>query len=231
MGSPEDEEGRFGDEDPRHEVTVPERLAVGRYAVTFEEWDFANASEDWQRVTKLEPRMPDDKEWGRNRRPVINVSWEDAQAYIKWLRRKMGHDYRLLSEAEWEYCCRSGSQTRYCFGDEAERLAKYAWYDDNSGNQTHPVGERLANAWGLYDMHGNVWEWCEDVWHDSYADKPAELNETGSAWTAGGSGTRVLRGGSWFFNPRFLRSAYRFRSTPGYGNDGDGFRVARTLTS
>jgi formylglycine-generating enzyme required for sulfatase activity len=134
MGSPEDEEGRFDDEGPRHEVTIPERLAVGHYAVTFDEWDFANEAEDWQRVTGLEPRRPNDRDWGRDRRPVIDVSWEDAQSYIAWLRRKTGHDYRLLSEAEWEYCCRAVSKTRYSFGDDVERLRDSGWYGENSGN-------------------------------------------------------------------------------------------------
>jgi formylglycine-generating enzyme required for sulfatase activity len=233
MGSPADEEGRFDGEGPLHEVSIPKRLAVGRYPITFEEWDFASRQ-------GMKKHQPDDRGWGRDRRPVINVSWEDAQAYIAWLRRKTGHDYRLLSEAEWEYCCRAGSARRYSFGDEAERLAEYAWYNRNSGNQTHPVGEKKPNAWGLCDMHGNVWEWCEDMWHDSYKGKPAELNETGAAWTTGDGSVRVLRGGSscrghafsvTLNSPQFLRSAIRIRNSPDYRSYDLGFRVARTLTS
>jgi len=225
MGSPEDEEGRDDDEGPRHEVTMPERLAVGRYPVTFWEWDFAATDGG------IDGYRPEDRGWGRDRRPVINVSWENAQAYLDWLGRKTGHDYRLLSEAEWEYCCRAGSETRYSFGEDDASLGDYAWYRSNSDNKTHPVGEKQPNAWGLYDLHGNVWEWCEDVWHESYKDKPAELSETGRAWTTGGGGARVLRGGSWGSFPLRLRSADRVRYTPDGRDYVIGFRVARTLTA
>lgn len=224
MGSPEDEEGRFDDEGRQHEATIPHRLAVGRYPVTFEEWDFAA-------LNGMKGDRPEDQGWGRDRRPVINVSWKDAQAYVAWLRKKTGQAYRLLSEAEWEYCCRAGNQTRYSFGDDEERLGDYAWYSENADHKTHPVGEKKLNVWGLYDMHGNVDEWVEDVWHESYDEKPAELKANGGAWTSGDGDARVLRGGAWDNNPQNLRSAFRYGNSTDSRDIYDGFRIARTLTS
>jgi len=225
MGSADEEEGRYDDEGPPHEVTIPHRLAVGRFPVTFEEWDFAMADGGMKRY------RPGDQVWGRGRRPVINVSWKDARAYVAWLCRKTGQTYRLLSEAEWEYCCRAGSMARYSLGNDEEALGEYAWYHENSGGKTHPVGEKKPNTWGLYDMHGNVWEWCEDGWHESYKEKPEELNANGGAWTTRGGRLHVVRGGSWFNFPRNLRSAYRNGYVAGIRYNDSGFRVARTLTS
>ena len=152
-------------------------------------------------------------------RPVEKVSWHEAKDYCK----RVG--MRLPSEAEWEYACRAGTQTRYCYGDDENRLGEYAWYNRNSGEETHVVGQKRPNAWGLYDMHGNVFEWCEDVYHDSYAGAPSN----GRAWMEGGySGGRVLRGGSWFDDALYCRSAYRVRSGPPPGLY-LGFRVALGL--
>jgi formylglycine-generating enzyme required for sulfatase activity len=214
---------------PRHEVIIPRAFAVGRYPVTFEEWDFAQGDKDWRKFTGMEPRKPADQGWGRSLMPVIDVSWEDGQAYVKWLTRKAGKPYRLLSEAEWEYACRAGSEAAYCFGDSSEELGDYAWYDGNSGGRTHPVGEKKPNAFGLYDMHGNVREWCEDYWHDSYKDKPKDLNASAGAWTVGGSNSRVLRGGSWDSLPRNLRAARRVGGGSGLRDIDAGLRVARTF--
>jgi formylglycine-generating enzyme required for sulfatase activity len=130
-----------------------------------------------------------------------------------------------LSEAEWGYACRAGSTAAYCFGDSEGELGRYAWYTANSGYQTHPVGEKAPNAFGLYDMHGNVWEWCEDAWHNSYQDKPERLKANAGAWTTGSSGSRVLRGGSWLSNPQDLRAAYRSNSFPVDRSYYIGFRV------
>jgi len=137
----------YGDEKPAHEVAVS-TFSIGQYPVTFEEYDkFCDATER---------KKPSDSGWGRETRPVINISWEDAVAYCKWLSEQTGEHYRLLTEAEWEYACRATSNTRYCYGDDEQRLGEYAWYSSNAGGKTHPVGEKLPNAWQLYDMHGNV---------------------------------------------------------------------------
>ena len=228
MGS-KDGEGEV-DEHPRHEVTIPRAIAVGRYPVTFEEWNFAQANGEWNRITGTKSCEPGDGGWRREREPTINVSWYDAQAYAKWLSQKVGQPYRLLSEAEWEYGCRAGSEAAYCFGDNVMELGDYAWYRGTFRYRVHSVGQKRPNGFGLYDMHGNVSEWCEDVWNDSYGDKPKELKGTAGAWTTGDGGWRVLRGGSWGDIPQFLRSAYRLRNTADLRYDGIGFRLARTLS-
>jgi formylglycine-generating enzyme required for sulfatase activity len=218
MGSPEDEEGRFRGEGPQHPVTIGYRFAMGRYPVTFAEYDhFCGA-------TKRE--KPGDSGWGRGRRPVINVTWQDATAYCDWLVRETRKPYRLPSEAEWEYACRAGTATRYWCGDMITR--KDAKYGGLFGNTTE-VGSYALNPWGLYDTHGDVWEWVEDVWHKSYEGAPAD----GAAWTDGegkqSSRDRVLRGGSWLIGSKNCRSANRGRIRPGSRGHDIGFRVARTL--
>jgi formylglycine-generating enzyme required for sulfatase activity len=154
--------------------------------------------------------------------PVLQVSWNDAQDFISWLNKANGGGYRLPSEAEWEYACRSGSNSTYCGGDN---LGAVAWYRDNSGNQTHAVGTKQANAFGLRDMSGNVCEWVEDYWHDSYSGAPTD----GSAWLSGGEQkSRVLRGGSWFMNAKDYHAASRDFNSPVTRNILTGFRLART---
>ncbi len=152
---------------------------------------------------------------------MINVSWQDAKAYVEWLSRKPGPCYRLLTEAEWEYCCRAGTTTAYSFGNGI--TTQQAHYNSL---RTASVGSYPPNAFGLHDMHGNVWEWTEDCWHYDYNGAPSD----GSAWTSGECGQRVLRGGSWLGHPWSLRSAGR----SGYDSGGrilnSGLRVARTLT-
>ena len=229
MGSPEDEPGRDDSEGPQHEERIPQALAVGRYAVTFEEWDFAQDDNDWSWATGTGPRKPNDYRWGRNRRPVIDVSWDDAKAYVKWLAHRTGQAYRLLSEAEWEYACRAGSAASWHFGDDEGLLADYAWFSRNSDGQTQSVGEKKPNDFGLYDMHGNVLEWCEDVWHADYEDKPEELIHAGGAWTTGDGSHGVLRGGSCNGGPLSLRAACRAGYDPDDRGYDVGFRVARTL--
>ena len=202
-------------ERPQHEVTL-DSFAVGRYPVTFSEYDAF--------CTATGRDKPQDQGWGRDRRPVINVSWEDAAAYCTWMSEQSGENYRLLTEAEWEYACRAGSSTEYCFGDDEMQLAEYAWYDENSGRKTHPVGEKQANAFGLYDMHGNVWEWVQD-WHAEYSQNPQNNPhgpESGSI--------RVCRGGSWSLVAVLCRSGCRFHSVPATRVHYLGFRLAR-LTS
>ena len=156
--------------------------------------------------------------------PVETISWDDAVEFCRKLSAVEGHTYRLPTEAEWEYCCRAGSATKYCFGDGESSLSEYAWFDENSGFATHPVGTKKPNAWGLFDMHGNVWEWTSD-WHDEgyYAKSPTEDPtgpETGSL--------RIYRGGSWGDAAKYCQSSMRSRNPPSLGDRNDlGFRVAR----
>ena len=228
MGSPESEEGREGDEGPRHEVTISESLAVGVYEVTFSEWDACVSGGGCNGY------RPDDEGWGRGRRPVINVSWEEAQSYVEWLSRETGKQYRLLSESEWEYVARGGTGTPFCYGgtlstEQANYNGNHTYGGGRKGGyrgKTVVVGSFSPNEFGLHDVHGNVWEWVEDCWHNSYRGAPRD----GSAWTSGGNcGERVVRGGSWNLGPWDLRSANRYRNTSGSRYGLYGFRVARTL--
>ena len=220
MGSPASEEGRYDNEGPVHRVTLPVPFAVGKYEVTFAEWDACEAAGGCDEFTY-------DRGWGRGRRPVINVTWEDAQAYVRWLSRQTGERYRLLSESEWEYVARAGSATRYAWGDEIGRNRANcdgcgSQWDDES---TAPMGSFAANAFGLHDMHGNVWEWVEDCWNETYVGAPAD----GTARQNGDCTRHAARGGSWFFLPRNLRSASRARVFHLQDDKDLGFRVAKTL--
>ena len=226
MGSPASEEGRSGNEGPRHRVTIGWSFAVGVYEVTFAEWDACvRAGECWE-------YRPDDEGWGRGSRPVINVSWEDAQRYVRWLSRETSVRYRLLSEAEWEYVARAGTQTARHWGESRTAQCQYANGDaasvscSESYENTAPVGSFQPNSFGLYDVLGNVSEWTEDCGNDSYSGAPGN----GSAWQRGDCSTRVLRGGSWFGSPRNLRSAIRGWLLAGLRDyELVGFRVARTM--
>ena len=229
MGSPLLEADRNEDEGPQHGVTIPEPFAVGKYEVTFAEWDACVSAGGCGGY------RPADRGWGRGRQPAINVSWEDAKAYVGWLSRKTGESYRLLSEAEREYAARAGTTGPFHFGstistDQANYNGNYTYGSGRKGvyrEKTVPVGSFPANAFGLHDIHGNVREWVEDCWHDSYAYAPSD----GRPWdTRGDCYRRVLRGGSWDNLPGNLRTAVRLRSTAGFRNIYDGFRVSRTLT-
>ena len=156
---------------------------------------------------------------------MTNISWDEAQQYVIWLSNLTGRPYRLLSEAEWEYAARAGSTTRYSFGNDETELGQYAWYFANAAQQTHDVGTRLPNAFGLFDMHGNVWQWCADPWHPTYNGTPPL---DGSVWQDGNTSLRVLRGGSWYDAPERLRSAHRNKEPPGLRAYNIGLRVART---
>jgi formylglycine-generating enzyme required for sulfatase activity len=184
--------------------------------VTFDEYDkFAEASG--------KPK-PDDNGWGRGKRPVINVSWEDAVAYAQWLSSETGKHFRLPSEAEWEYAARAGTTTDYYWEGQGE-AKDFAWFSENAENKTHSVGELKPNAFGLYDMSGNVWEWVQDCWHDNYDQASGD----GLAWQAQNNGNcprRVLRGGSWHSTPDRLRSAIRLGNMPDFYNINIGFRLA-----
>ena len=218
MGSPDGE----GDDDerPQHEVTIGRPFAVSRFEITFDEWDacvtYGGCAE---RAT--------DSGWGRQSRPVSSVSWNDAQEFVTWLSKLTGHEYRLLTEPEWEYAARAGTTTRYSWGDEIGKgnANCNGCGSEWDGKQTAPVGSFKPNAFGIYDMYGNVFEWVEDCYIDSYKDAPTD----GTARTSDGCSSRVLRGGSWGHFPGNFRSAIRDRTRPGDRVDYIGFRLARTL--
>jgi formylglycine-generating enzyme required for sulfatase activity len=221
MGSPTTEQGRFDNEGPQHRVTIAKPFAVSKFDVTFADWDACVSVGGCPKAA--------DSGFGRDTKPVINVSWDDAQTYVAWLSKMTGQSYRLLAEAEWEYAARAGTTTAYYWGDDigkgnANCTGCGSQWD---AEQTSPVGSFAANQFGLYDMAGNVFQWVQDCYHDNYDDgAPAD----GSAWTSGDCSGRVVRGGSWIYPPRNLRSAFR------YGNSSDvryydlGIRVGRTLT-
>jgi formylglycine-generating enzyme required for sulfatase activity len=228
MGSPWNEESREDDEGPQRKVTIAKPFAVGKFEVTFAEWDTCVA----ERGCK---HWPGDEGWGRGTRPVINVSWDDIKKeYLPWLSRKTGKVYRLLTEAEWEYAARAGTSTPFSTGqtittEQANFDGNYTYGGSGKGQyrqKTVNVGSLQPNAFGLYEMRGNVWEWLEDCYHDSYRGAPTD----GSAWTTTNCGRRVVRGGSWSSYPRDLRAADRFGNSPGFRVNGSGFRLARTLT-
>ena len=213
MGSPASEAGRDSDEGPQRRVNIA-RFELGKTEVTQGQWKAVMGSN------------PSHFAACGDECPVENVSWTDAQAFIRKLNEVSGRRYRLPSEAEWEYAARAGSAARFSFGDDESQLGSHAWFNGNAGGKTQPVGRKQANAFGLHDMHGNVWEWVEDVWHDNYQGAPMD----GTVWTQGGDqARRVLRGGSWGGNPQFLRSAIRNWGTPLDRNSGTGFRIARTF--
>lgn len=262
MGSPETETGRDKDETPQHNVAIGYSFAVGRYEVTRAQYaqflreaghapapgncwywdgDEGKAKNDDPSRSWTNPGFPQE-----DSHPAVCVSWEDAKAYVAWLSRKTGKNYRLLTEAEWEYSARAGSSAARPWGEDRNQACIYAnvgdlartrivppgkgrrWAqfhdcDDRYG-YTAPVGSYTVNRFGLYDMIGNVWEWTEDCWNESYAGAPAD----GSAWRTGDCARRVARGGSWYVDPRYARSANRAWDSAG-GRVGIGFRLARTF--
>ena len=212
--------GGGSDEKPVHRVRIKAFL-LGKTEVTFAQWDACVAAGGCS-------HKPSDEGWGRGSRPVINVIWKDiTEQFIPWLNKTTGKRYRLPTEAEWEYAARAGSETKYSWGNSIGRNKANCngcgsrW--DNS--KTAPVASFATNGFGLYDMHGNVWEWTQDCWNDSYRGAPSD----GSAWLSGNCSRRVLRGGSWISNPYSLRSANRYDYTAGGRYINNGFRLARTL--
>jgi formylglycine-generating enzyme required for sulfatase activity len=252
MGSPKNEERRSDDEGPQHKVTIGKPFAVGKFEVTKDQFAaflqdsghdagstcYVFDSNKWDEKQGLSWRNPGFEQTGSH--PATCINWHDAKAYAAWLSRKTGKTYRLLTEAEWEYAARASNPARYHFGDRAADLCLYANGADQSVKKanptwtvlslcddgyvyTAPVGSFAANAFGLSDMHGNVWEWVEDCWNDSYKTAPAD----GSPWSSGKCDLRVLRGGSWSNNPPDLRAAYRNRNDADVRANNYGFRVAR----
>ena len=215
MGSPSARKRR--DEGPQHQVTIATPFAVSKFELTFDEWDACAAHGD------CDPQVSASG-WGRGRQPVINVTWDDAQRYVAWLSRITGKKYRLLSEAEYDYAARAGMQTAYPWGDDMKLNGKAMANCAGCGSQpdykqTAPVGSFLPNAFGLYDMVGNVWEWMEDCSEEG--TPPSE------AWKCSAN-TRVGRGGSW--DVYSVRPEMRYQDPSGKRSDSVGFRVARTLT-
>jgi len=209
-----------GDSDERPPTAVnPGTFAMGVFEVTFNEYD--------QFCAAAKCNMPDDEGWGRGDNPVVNVSWQDAKAYTEWLSNKTRKRYRLPSDAEWEYAARAGTDTKYWWGDETGTArancegCKSLW----DGAQIAPVGKFAANPFGLHDTAGNVFEWVEDCFHDSFAKAPAD----GAPLEKPGCGKRVIRGGAWSFPPKEIRSANRWRDFPSRRSDDTGFRVARDI--
>jgi formylglycine-generating enzyme required for sulfatase activity len=215
MGSPEDEPGRWKEEGPVHRVRISRAFYIGKYEVT---------QEQWQKVMGANP-----SNFKGPKHPVELVSWDNCQEFLKRLNAlgKAKGQFLLPTEAEWEWACRAGTRTRFCFGDAEARLGEYAWYDANSWSTTHPVGEKQPNAWGLHDCHGNVWEWCSD-WFGEYSANPwpGKFRLTRDPQGPASSPGRVLRGGGWRCNPRNCRSAFRDFLDPSGRYYFIGFRVA-----
>tara|TARA_R110002073_G_scaffold9242_8_gene47853 strand:- start:657 stop:1496 length:840 start_codon:yes stop_codon:yes gene_type:complete len=222
MGLPSDELEWDDSEGPQHVVHITQPFAMGVHAITFDDFDrFCDSTQ------QLKPR---DENWGRGRRPVINISWNEAHVYCVWLSEQTGRHYYLPSESMWEYACRAGTQTPFHTGDrispeQANFNGNFFYNDSVQGvyrGKTVPVGTFSANAFGLYEMHGNVWEWCQDTWHGNYQDAPSD----GSSWEGSGCDFRLLRGGSWYINPDYARSSVRDRDFPDYRSSSVGFRVS-----
>ena len=235
MGSPNTETDRSNDEGPVRTVTISQHIAMGRYEVTFADYDrFVNAADYAEFVARFVAAARrtrpanDDMGWGRGAQPVINVNWNEAQAYAAWLSAQTGKTYRLPSEAEWEYAARAGMTTIYSWGNEIgrNRANCVGCGSEWDNTQTAPVGSFAANAFGLFDMHGNVWEWVEDCYVNTYDGALSD----GSARSGCGANVRaVVRGGSWSSLPRSLRSANRGSSSPSDRINTDGFRLVRDL--
>lgn len=226
MGSPADETGRSKNEGPQHVVAIRSGLAIGKHEVTFAEWDACVADGGCE-------RHADDNGWGRGNRPVINVMWYDAQAYVTWLSAKTSKIYRLLSEAEWEFAAKGGLSTTYSWGSNASHGHANYGTDECCGGHaedldlwvesTAPVGSFPPNPLGLHDLSGNVWEWVEDCWHENHEGRP----DDGIARLTGDCNLRIMKGGSWASMPVRIRGAFRDAYPPNDHGTIIGFRVAR----
>ena len=223
MGSPENEKGRSRNEGPQHEVTISQPFYMGKYEVTTEQY--------------VQIRSGNSSNNRNDTGPAKGVSWHEGLDFCNKLSARTGKTVRLPTEAEWEYACRGRTQTRFYTGDRDEDLARAGWYGadkaiGNSGMGTNRVGQKLANAFGLYDMHGNLWEWCSDWYDDKYYAESPKVDPQGPA--LGAPKNRVLRGGSFYHRPVECRSAFRFQGNPGDGSHyygGVGIRVVVVLSS
>ena len=225
MGSPSDENDRDSDEGPVHKVRITRPFYIGKYEVTIAQivaclkgggksdgidWSDSDCPiqrGDWSYRMK----SGSGDYWGNESQPMVEISWHGAAAFCKWLSQTAGVQVSLPTEAQWEYACRAGTRTRFSFGDDLSysQLGEYAWYWSNSGRKTHPVGQKKPNVWCLYDMHGNVWEWCSS----KYASYPYRADDGREELGDGGS-RRVGRGGGWFINDYYCRPANRYYYTP-----------------
>ncbi len=226
MGSPSSEPRRDGDEGPQQWIRIRDAFALSQYEVTFRQWDACVSDGGCS-------HRPDDEGWGRGNRPVINVSWDDIQEYIAWINDRTDGGYSLPSEAQWEYAARAGTTTPFWTGqristEQANFDGDYTYNGSREGTyrrRTVPVGSFEANPWGLYDVHGNVWEWTQDCWVGNLAGHASD----GRANLDGDCSVRVLRGGSWSNEPKNLRSANRGRNTTTKRLINNGFRLLKTL--
>jgi len=220
MGSPETEYYREDDRETQHRVILTKSFHLGRTEVTQGQWKAVMGTTPWRGKARV--KEGDDY-------PAVYVSWEDAVEFCRKLSEKEGVEYRLPTEAEWEYACRAGTTTEWSFGDDASQMGEYAWYGDNAGDAgeeyAHIVGQKKPNPWGLHDMHGNLWEWCQDwFWWYPSGDATDPVGPDSTLVRV----YRVNRGGSWLYLARFCRSAYRDRSTPSSRGNDLGFRVLRS---
>ncbi|MDR3221636.1 MAG: formylglycine-generating enzyme family protein [Candidatus Accumulibacter sp.] len=208
MGADNNLEDANDDETPQHQVTLSESFYLGKYEVTQAQWEAVMGGNP----SKFKGRS----------NPVETVSWDDVQVFIERLNAKEGTSkYRLPTEAEWEYAARAGTTSAWSFGDDAASAGQYAWYKNNSGQQTHPAGQKQPNPWDLYDMHGNVWEWVQDWYGNKYYAKSPSADPKGPSIGVG----RALRGGSWGDSAKYLRSA-RYGNMPDTRDEFNGFRLA-----
>jgi formylglycine-generating enzyme required for sulfatase activity len=209
MGSPSTERDRDNDEGPVHHVTISKPFYMGKYEVTQEQYYI---------IAKSKP-----SQFKQNDRPVETVSWDQADSFCKKLSKIKGETFRLPTEGEWEYACRAGYQSRFYFGDDPNysQIEQYAWYSANSNSETHPVGQKKPNSFGLYDMHGNVWEWCSDYYAADYYHDSMSVDPIGALF----SKSRVIRGGGWYRSAIYCRSANRGNLEPYYIRNHIGFRV------
>ncbi|MGO8747823.1 MAG: formylglycine-generating enzyme family protein [Thermoguttaceae bacterium] len=223
MGSPDSDDGAFAWEQPQHRVRITKPFYLGKYPVTQGQYErVMGKNPSW--FCKSGAGKDKIGETETSQFPVEQVLWEEAMGFCKRLSEKEKKKYRLPTEAQWEYACRAGSTTRYCFGDDETQLGDYAWFGGTAGLQTHPVGQKKRNAWGLYDIHGNVWEWCQD-WYERYQANSPTDDPTGPTT----SSYRVFRGGSWFDDARYCRSACRKSDMPEARRRDLGFRVVAVL--
>lgn len=236
MGSPAQEAGHDRDEGLRHGVRIA-AFALGRHEVTVAQYlactqAGACAAPLWQTDRRLFTDLGSSVESPQH--PIIGVSWQQAQAYVQWLSTATGQRYYLPSETQWEYAARAGTSTAWSFGNDATQAGQYAWFEVNSANALHPVGGLRPNAWGLHDMHGNVWEWVQDCYehwdgYDHFDPRYCKAPQDDKAWEGGTCNKRVARGGSWYDSAARLRSASRYYNSPLHPTSRVGIRVARAL--
>jgi formylglycine-generating enzyme required for sulfatase activity len=225
----------MGEEGNQKEVTIEYEFEIGKYPVTVEEYmafvqeTNAHYPEWLEEGNEYSIKTGTDEHYTTinqdKKAPIVGVSWHDAVAYCKWLSLKSGREFRLPTEAEWEYACRAGTETKWSFGDNEGELKEYGWYAKNSHGQASIVGLKRPNPWGVYDMHGNVWEWCSDDWVETYKDTPGD----GRAYRSRSSSLKVLRSGSWSDLAFLTSSALRDWSIPEFRANYMGFRILRAL--